>query len=115
MFYLRPGNLYKDFWIEKEVTTRDERGRIVRSYDKSSELRIKAILAGATPQEREAYRQSEHPVSHSITHRGYPKVRESQRLICEDKVYYICGVDCPGGVGIWTIYYAEQRNGDYGN
>lgn len=107
--YLRPGNLFKDFSIEKKGATLTSRGRAKSSYDGQTGEQLKAVLAEATPQEKERWRQMQHPISHTITQRGKPKVEVEDRLILGERMFFIQGVDEPGALGLWTIYYAEER------
>lgn len=108
--FLRPGNLFKDFWIEEKDTAVSSRGRAKGGYDQENTKHILAILAGAQPNEIERFRQLEHPITHTITHKGKPKAAASDRLIHGARIFYIQGVDEPGELGIWTIYYAEERS-----
>lgn len=108
--YLRPGNLAKDFWIEKKATATTTYGRTTGEYGEGSAEHVLAVLAGATTAEIERFKQIEHPISHTITHWGRPKAVEGDRLIHGSRVFYIQGVDDPGDVGVCTIYYAEERS-----
>ena len=107
--YLRPGNLFKDFLIEKKGATLSTRGRARSEYDGETGERIRAILAEAKPQEKERWRQLQHPISHTITHKGRPQAGAEDRLILEERTFFIQGVDEPGALGLWTIYYVEER------
>lgn len=107
--YLRTGNLFKDFVIEKKDETTTARGRPKASYDKSKGNQLRAVLADADPREKERWRQQQHPISHIITQKGAPLAKEGDRLIFGSQIFYIQGVDDPAGLGIWTIYYVEER------
>ncbi len=54
--YLRPGNLYKDFTVEKKDRTVSSRGRAKSGYSDDG-VTIRGILAEAKPQEKERWRQ----------------------------------------------------------
>lgn len=107
--YLRPGNLYKDFTIEKKDAVITSRGRAKREYDSETGGQVRGILAEAKPEEKERWRQLQHPITHSIVQRGTPKAAAEDRLVFGDRIFYIQGVDEPGALGLWTIYYAEER------
>lgn len=109
MMYLRPGNLFKDFSIEKKGETLSSRGRARSKYDSQIGEQLKAVLADAKPQEKEQWKQRQHPISHTITQRGKPKAEAEDRLILGDRIFFIQGVDEPGALGLWTIYYVEER------
>ena len=105
IFYLRPGNLYKDFFVAK--CTR--KGRPVKKYDSDHSVVIHAVLAQATPQEKARWEQIQHPITHTIVDRGHPKAVETDQLTCGNRKFYVQGVDEPGQLGLYTIYYVEER------
>lgn len=107
--YLRPGNLFKDFFVEKKGASLSTRGRARSEYDGTTAERIKAVLAEAKPQEKERWRQLQHPISHTITQKGSPQAEAEDRLTLGDRIFFIQGVDEPGALGLWTIYYVEER------
>lgn len=108
--YLRAGNLYKDFWVEKKSTDVSPRGRVTASFQADGAQHIMAILAQAQPSETERFKQIGHPITHTITQKGSPKAAAKDRLIHGGRIFYIQGVDDPGALGFWTIYYAEERS-----
>lgn len=111
--YLRPGNLYKDFTIEKKGAAMTSRGRAKKEYESEPGDQIKAVLAEAKPQEKERWRQLQHPISHTIVQRGTPKAEAEDRLVFGERLFFIQGIDEPGALGLWTIYYVEERFDGY--
>lgn len=111
--YHRPENLWKDFTIEAKTETTNSRGRAVDGYDIEHPTYTSAILCGATPKEIERFQQKEHPITHVISHKGKPKAKEGDRLILQNRTFYVQGVDDPGDQGIWTLYYCEERSGTH--
>jgi hypothetical protein len=109
MMYLRPGNLFKDFTIEKKGATLSSRGRTKSQYDGQTGEQLSAVLADAKPQEKDRWKQLQHPISHTITQKGKPKADAEDRLVLGDRSFFIQGVDDPGALGLWTIYYVEER------
>ncbi|MGI6498009.1 MAG: hypothetical protein ACOX0U_04195 [Oscillospiraceae bacterium] len=107
--YLRPGNLYKDFIVEGKGTTISTRGRAKKEYDDEKAVRIRGVLAQAKPHEKQQWQQLQHPISHTIVQKGTPKAEAEDRLIFGDRMFFIQGVDEPGALGLWTIYYVEER------
>ena len=75
MFYLRPGNLYKDFVIEPHIAEKSTTGRATAKY----------------------------------AQRGRPKAKAGDRLLLENRAYYVEGVDPLGDLGLYTLYYVQQR------
>ena len=108
--YLRTGNLFKDFIIEKKSEGKTARGRVTTDYQNSTGDRLSAVLADATPEERERWDQQQHPITHTLTQRGKPQAEEGDRLVFGNRLFYIQGVEEPGSLGIWTIYYAQERS-----
>lgn len=47
--------------------------------------------------------------SHTIVDRGHPKAAETDQLTCGNRKFYVQGVDEPGQLGLYTIYYVEER------
>lgn len=109
IFYLRPGNLYKDFFVAKCTSGVDGKGRPVKKYDSDHSVVIHAVLAQATPQEKARWEQIQHPITHTIVDRGHPKAAETDQLTCGNRKFYVQGVDEPGQLGLYTIYYVEER------
>lgn len=108
MMYLSPGNLPKSFIVERKQALPDARGRVKAQYEADGS--ISAVLAAATPKEQEQWRQMQHPISHTIVQKGTPKVVPEDRFIFGSRYFYVQGVDDPGSLGLWTIYYVEERN-----
>lgn len=113
--YLRPGNLFKDFTVETTGAAISSRGRTKKEYEKEKGPMIRAVLAEAKPDEKERWRQLQHPISHTITQKGTPKAKAGDRLIFGSRIFYIQGVDEPGALGLWTIYYADERMDTHGH
>lgn len=106
--YLRTGNLFKSFLIErKKDESVSSRGRVTSGFEKVGT--ISAVLSETKTNEIERFRQLSHPVTHTIVQSGSPKAQVGDRLIFENRIFIIQGVDNPGSLGLWTIYYAEER------
>lgn len=107
--YLRPGHLKKDFVIEKKKNTLNAKRRPVSTYDTDSSETLQAVLAQATPLEKERWKQTQHPISHIITQTGSPKAGIEDRLVFGNRIFLVQGVDDPGALGHFTLYYVEER------
>lgn len=108
MHYLRPCSLFGAFAIERKKDGPAAHGRFASGYEDRGES-LNGSLAEAKPEEIERFRQIGHPVSHTIVQRGRRVAAEGDRLRRNGCFYYVQGVDDPGGLGLWTIYYAEER------
>lgn len=109
IFYLRPGNLYKDFLVAKAGGGIDKKGRVSKSNDTENAVMIHAVLAQATPQEKARWEQIQHPITHTIVDKGPKKAAENDLLTCGNRKFYVQGVDEPGQLGLYSIYYVEER------
>ena len=107
--YLRPGNLFKHFIIEEDDEFIGRLGRPKAKYDKDGERMLTGCLADATEKDRERWKQLEHPITHTIVQAGRPQAKEEDKLVLGERVFIIRAVDDCGGLGITTIYYAEER------
>lgn len=107
--YLRPGNMFKRFIIENNEETVGEFGRPKAAYSDEPDKELKGCLADATENDRERWKQLQHPITHTIVQRGLPLAKEEDRLILSDRVFIVHAVDDCGSLGITTIYYAEER------
>jgi len=68
-----------------------------------------AVLADASPTEQLRWKQVQRPVTHSITAKGAPQAKPGDRLVFNNRHFYVQGVENPGGLGLWTIYHCEER------
>ena len=110
MTYLRPGNLYKDFIIESTEQVINSSGRAVIRHTGDGTKMLRGCLAKATAKDIENYSIKNHIVTHVIEQPGRPKARRTDRLILGERVFYICNLDDCGGLGLATLYYAEERD-----
>ena len=101
MFYLRPGNLYKDFVIEPHIAEKSTTGRATAKYDTESRQLLRGVLSDASPEVIERFSQN--------AQRGRPKAKAGDRLLLENRAYYVEGVDPLGDLGLYTLYYVQQR------
>nr|WP_325297152.1 hypothetical protein [uncultured Dysosmobacter sp.] len=115
MFYLRPGNLFKDFWVETKDTAVSSRGRIKSDYRQDDPAHFLAVLAEAKPEEIERFHHLDHPITHTITQSGPPRAKAKDRLVHNGRIFYVQGVDNIGELSLWTIYYAQERSDVYGD
>lgn len=107
--FLRPENLWKDFFVEKAKSGVSGTGRKGITYDTAGAEVVHAALAQADQKEQERFKQLGHPISHTIVHPGARKAAADDRLVLCGRYFYVQGTDDPGGLGIWAIYYAEER------
>ena len=108
--YLRPGNLYKEFTVERSHTSVLSSGRTVVGYNTEDHLILKGCLAQANATEVAQYDQIGHRITHTIVQNGRRVAKEDDRLHLGDRTFLVKGIDEAGSLGICTIYYVEERN-----
>ena len=105
--YLRPSALNKTFAIETRSTGTDTRGRTTAAWVAAGNL--VGVLSEARPDEKMRWQQLQHPVTHTVVQKGAPQASVGDRLVLDSRNFYIQGVENPGGLDHWTIYYCEER------
>lgn len=109
MMYLRPGNLFKDFFVEDNEQVVMSSGRVANRHTGEGRVSIRGCLAEANDEERANHSQQDHIVTHTIVQAGMPKAKRTDKLILGERVFYIVDIDDAGSLGLTTIYYAEER------
>ncbi|MCI8771040.1 MAG: hypothetical protein HFH73_07805 [Lachnospiraceae bacterium] len=109
LMYLRPGNLFKDFIIERNSQTVTSTGRVPVVYSGDGTDTLKGCLADASDADKAGHSMTEHQVTHTIVQGGAPKAKRADRLVLGERVFYVVDVNDVGALGITTIYYAEER------
>lgn len=107
MMYLRPGNLFQDFYVVR-VEPGLLKGQPVENRIPEGTV-VSGCIEEATPEEKIRWEQPQHPITHSIVQAGSPKAKAGWILEKRGKAYRIQGVDSCGDLGIATIYYVEER------
>ena len=107
---LLPGNMFKDFLVESNDEYVGALGRPKGNYTDSDRI-LKGCLANATQNDRERWKQLQHPITHTIVQAGPPMAKAEDRLILGERVFTVHAVDDCGALGITTIYYAQEGAG----
>jgi hypothetical protein len=109
-----PGQELKEFAIYAPETRGTDRGRegLVNNYKPLGTIR--AILAQATPEETQRWRQLNHPVSHKIIMQHIPPFEIKTGFVFEltatGQEFFMSTLPYePGGIGHWTIFYCNDR------
>ena len=109
MMYVRPGNLLKEFIIESNKQVVTSTGRVANSHSGDGTKTLKGCLAEATDEDRTNHSQKDNVVTHTIVQAGSPKAKRTDKLVLENREFYIVVIDDAGTLGILTIYYPEER------
>jgi len=124
---LVPGQEIRKFTVYRPNKHETDLGRILRDSDTKMGI-VMAILAAATTQEKERWRQLEHPITHKIILQYTtqyeilpgdvfvysPQVKASREgmIIHEQRERRFYNQAMPydiGDIGHWTIFYCEER------
>lgn len=107
--YLRPGNLLRDFVVEKQAIDTSKIGRLERYFLPTGKV-LTGVLSEASQDERFMWQQKQHPITHKIVQNGSKFVADiGDRLSLGKRVFYIKGRDDISALGISTIFYIEER------
>lgn len=112
--YIRQGELFQIFQIEKRVQGVSSAGRPSNSFQLTGES-LKGCLADADSKEIMNWQQLQTVVTHTIVQKGKPKAKTKDRLRLKDRVFDIKGIDDCSGLGRVTLYYVEERSDISGN
>lgn len=130
---LLPGMEIRDFTVYRPERRDNDQGRVLRD-DKTEIGKIRAILAEARPEEKERWRQLEHPITHKIILQHTtgqssafkvlpgdvfvyePQMRVphdsplSNRLEQKERFFYNQAIPYDvGDISHWNIFYCEER------
>ncbi len=106
------GKELREFTVSRADTRETENGRVINS-SYTPVCVIKGILAAAKPEEKERWRQLQHPITHKIIQQGISavKIKAGYVLECEGRKFYVRAEPYNiGGLNYWTIYYCEERS-----
>ena len=109
MITFRPGQQLKVFTIERAGYGETDGGTPV---DGQPELisSCEGSIARATQRQKEEWRQNNHPISHRIVVRGETVAKATDVFVTESgRKFYVQGTGNPLEVGIFTVYYCEER------
>lgn len=118
MFY-RPGQGFKLFTVMELENGLTASGK-VRGGKYTSKGDIVGILASASEQEKELWKQKGHPISHKIVQQGIVNRAVATNYLVlsepgmEDRYFYVQGTGNPGELNHMMRYFVEERKGlDY--
>lgn len=107
--YLRPGSIFRDFFVERKTTTTNEIGRKRSAFLPTGGI-ISGVLSDAKTSEVRRWRELQHPITHTIVQKnGKITAKEGDRLIRGGRCFYVQGVDDASMLGAFILYYVEER------
>ena len=113
MMYLRPGNLEKEFIVKRCVQKVSDTGTPFVRYMDTGNL-ISGVLGEAdknqSDRKKHLWNQDQHSLTHTIVCRGRAVAQKGDILAMDNRVFMVLLADDVGGLGMSTIYYAEERN-----
>ncbi len=113
MMYLRPGNLEKEFIVKRSEQKVSDTGTSFIEYLETGNL-ISGVLADAdknqSDRKKHQWDQEQHSLTHTIVCRGKAVAQKGDILAMDNRLFIVLLADDVGGLGVSTIYYAEERN-----
>ena len=107
--YLRPGNLGRDFIIERKTAGISASGRTAVTFEPTGEV-LHGVLSNAKTSEIQKWQQLQHDITHTVIQRaGGVRVDTGDRLNLNCLYFYIQGVDDISALGLFVLYYVEER------
>lgn len=110
--YMRPGNLYKDFRIERLEVGVASGFPFEKYVDNGEHLHGVLAEASSNLSERMKHRwdQEQHSLTHTLVTNKKPDVRKGDHIIFGERGFFVLAADDVGGLGIAGIIYLEERN-----
>lgn len=112
--FLRPGQGYKKFTIKKKASSLTSSGNPIKGGYTDVGTFIGAI-ASATEEEKEQWKQLDHPITHKIVQYGVGDVAIATNYIVlsesgkSDRYFYVQGTGNPGELNHMMRYFVEER------
>ncbi|MFP3153128.1 hypothetical protein LQZ18_01595 [Lachnospiraceae bacterium ZAX-1] len=112
MINLSPGREIREFEVFRTEARKNQSGRVMSNGNEKIGT-IWAILAATKPEEKERWRQLEHPITHKIIQQGAAPFeitsgdyfeRGNKRYLVQTAPYNV------GDLNHWTIYYCNERS-----
>ena len=107
---LRPGQGFKKFNILLRKAGVSETGRpTTKNLEPAGSLT--GIISQASQQEKEQWKQSGHPITHTIVQRGTTDRAKAMDVLelPDGRRFLVQGVQDPGELGHFTVYHVEER------
>ena len=116
MPFLRPGQGFKRFYVMKM-----SKGLTASGKPKDATLQdagsIIGIIASASEDEKEMWKQNGHPISHKIVQYGFKDAAIATNYLVlsepdkKDRYFYVQGTGNPGELNHMMRYFVEERDG----
>lgn len=108
---LRPGQGFRTFTVLRRKSGTTPKGRAYTGK-LMPDGEIIGIISQASQKEIEQWKQSGHPISHTIVQQGtegQAKPTDVLELDGTDRRFLVQGVTDPGELGHFTVYSVEER------
>ena len=112
---LRPGQGFKSFTVLKRVGGQTKTGRPTTCH-LEEQGEFFGIISQASPTEKEQWKQSGHPITHTIVQRGSADNAVETDVLelnepgcCHPRRFLVQTVQDPGELGHFLVYKVEER------
>jgi hypothetical protein len=114
LILFRPGQQIKSFEIHRKSSSQSEIGRVTSNSDTQSIGSLYGTITEASQREKDDWKQQNHPITHKVVTQGNTAVKVEDVLVLTDaanttRKFYVQGKDNPGELGIFQIFYCEER------
>lgn len=109
--FFRPGQQIKNFDVYRKSASKNEKGKVIYSVDPQKVGTIKGSLSRVNQKEQERWKQTGHPVDHTIVIRGRTFVKAEDILKLNGREFFVHASDNQAEVGIFSVLYCEERLG----
>lgn len=111
LMYLRPGNLWTDFRINRKKVS-NVKGHPVQTFEDHGMLT--GILSEASQNDSDMtmhrWDQDQHSLTHTLILRGTSDLKKGDYLTSDNRVFLVLLHDNIGNLGASEIVYLEERN-----
>lgn len=110
-----PRAICKEFTVEKEQTTLNERGSQIKAWTPSGSF--EGVITESSSynrygrDSRNLEKQPQHPYTHKVVHEGLPMAQVGDRLVFNGRYFYVVNTENPAEMGLVTLYKCEERTG----
>ncbi len=108
---LRPGQGFKPFSVLRETEEVSDSGWACK-VSRETAGTIHGIISQANQTEKEQWKQSGHPITHTVVQVGNAnraKATDVLFLEAENRRFLVQGVQDPAELGHYTVYHVEER------
>ena len=110
--FFKPGEQKLGFRVYNRVALTDMMGRTTYSLKETGEAEVFGSISKVKQVESDRFRQTEHPVSHTLVVEGTTKLKPGDVLARDGYRYYVQAKEDPSTLGIFEVIYLNRQDGN---